>query len=132
MQVSSPRRSWRKRRPPGRPGCSRWSPAGATEENRRLLKHLRHEAPALLTFLCHEGVDATNYRAEQGIRPGVVNRKVWGGSRTNKGCSHPRTACSVLRTTAQQGGDAMAILGELIRSPVPMVARLNLPVLRLP
>ncbi len=39
---------------------------------------------------------------------------------------------SVLRTTAQQGGDAMAILGELIRSPVPMVARLNLPVLRLP
>ncbi len=97
---------------------------GHTEENRRLLKHLRNEAPALLTFLRHQGVDATNWRAEQGIRPGVVNRKVWGGSRTDNGARTHERLISVLRTTAQQGGDAMAILGELIRSPVPMVAPL--------
>jgi transposase len=95
---------------------------GHTEENRRLLKHLRKEAGALLTFLRHEGVDATNYRAEQGIRPGVVNRKVWGGSRTDNGARTHERLVSLLRTTAQQGGDAMAVLGELIRSPVPIVA----------
>lgn len=97
---------------------------GHTEENRRLLKHLRTEEPALLTFLRQEGVDATNYRAEQGIRPGVVNRKVWGGSRTDKGARTHERLVSLLRTTGQQGADAMAILGELIRSPIPIVAPL--------
>lgn len=31
---------------------------------------------------------------------------------------------SLLRTAAQQGEDALAIIGDLIRSPVPMVAPL--------
>ena len=97
---------------------------GHTEENRRLLKHLRKEAPALLTFLRHEGVDATNWRAEQGVRPGVVNRKVWGGSRTDNGARTHERLVSLLRTAAQQGEDALAILADLIRSPAPMVAPL--------
>jgi transposase len=97
---------------------------GHTEENRRLLKHLRKEAPALLTFLRRDGVDATNWRAEQGVRPGVVNRKVWGGSRTENGARTHERLVSLLRTAAQQGEDALAILGALIRSPVPMVAPL--------
>lgn len=96
---------------------------GHTEENRRLLKHLRKESAALLTFLHHE-VDATNWRAEQGVRPGVVNRKVWGGSRTDTGARTHERLVSLLRTAAQQGEDALAILGELIRSPVPTVAPL--------
>ena len=98
---------------------------GHTEENRRLLKHLRKEEPALLTFLRHEGVDATNWRAEQGVRPGVVNRKVWGGSRTDNGARTHERLVSLLRTAAQQGEDALAILGDLIRSPIPMVAPLT-------
>jgi len=103
---STPGRS-RKRWQRWIPGWRRCSPGGAhTEENRRLLKHLRKEAGALLTFLRHEGVDATNYRAEQGIRPGVVNRKVWGGSRTDNGARTHERLVSLLRTTAQQGGDA--------------------------
>jgi transposase len=99
---------------------------GHTEENRRLLKHLRNEAAALFTFLRHEGVDATNFRAEQGVRPAVVNRKVWGGNRTDAGARTQERLTSLLRTTAQQGADAMAILTELIRSPVPMVASLGI------
>lgn len=97
---------------------------GHAEENRRLLKHLRNEAPALFTFLRHEGVDATNWRAEQGVRPRVVNRKVWGGSRTDNGARAHERLVSVLRTAAQQGEDALAIPGDLIRSPVRMVAPL--------
>ncbi|MGH9120535.1 MAG: IS66 family transposase [Acidimicrobiales bacterium] len=97
---------------------------GHTEENRRLLKHLRTEKEALLTFLRHEGVDATNWRAEQGVRPGVVNRKVWGGSRTDTGARTHERLVSLLRTAAQQGEDALAILGDLIRSPLPKVAPL--------
>ena len=55
------------------------------DANRRLIKHLRHERHALLSFLTIDGVDATNWRAEQGVRPAVVNRKVWGGNRSDRG-----------------------------------------------
>lgn len=97
---------------------------GHTQENRKLLKHLANETPGLFTFLTHHGVQATNWRAEQALRPGVVNRKVWGGSRTDNGGRTHERLVTLLRTSAQQGADVMAILGELIRSPVPMLATL--------
>lgn len=75
---------------------------GHTEENRRLLKHLHREKDAPLTFLRHEGVDATNWRAEQGVRPGVVNRKVWDGSRTQAGARTQERLASLLRTAASR------------------------------
>jgi transposase len=43
--------------------------------NRRLLDHLGRERDALFTFLAVAGVQATNWRAEQAIRPAVVCRK---------------------------------------------------------
>ena len=43
------------------------------------------EFPAIFTFLWDPSVDATNWRAEQAIRPAVVTRKVCGGNRTRKG-----------------------------------------------
>lgn len=47
---------------------------------------------------------ATNWRAEQAIRPAVVNRKVWGGNRTWRGAATHGRMMSVVRTAAQQGG----------------------------
>jgi transposase len=41
--------------------------------NRRLVKHLTHERQALFTYLRREGVEATNWRAEQAIRPAVTS-----------------------------------------------------------
>jgi hypothetical protein len=46
--------------------------------NRRFLKHLRREQPYLFTFLHDLHVEATNWWAEQAIRPAVVTRKVCG------------------------------------------------------
>jgi len=43
--------------------------------NRKLLKHLANERDHLLTFLTTPGVQATNWRAEQAIRPAVVNAR---------------------------------------------------------
>jgi transposase len=51
------------------------------DENRKLVAHLYAERDALFTFLTRPGIDATNWRAEQAIRPAVVNRKVWGDNR---------------------------------------------------
>ena len=89
------------------------------DECRKLVKHLVTETPALFTFLARPDLDATNWRAEQAIRPAVVNRKVWGGNRTWRGAGTQSRMMSVLRTTAQQGVDAIDYLVGLARAPAP-------------
>lgn len=91
------------------------------DANRKLIKHLRHERAALFSFLTLDGVDATNWRGEQAIRPAVVNRKVWGGNRTDSGAETQGRIMTFLRTTHQQGADAIALLVELARAPNPGV-----------
>jgi len=41
----------------------------AHDANRRLPEHLANQADALFSFLTIEGVDATNFRGEQAVRP---------------------------------------------------------------
>ena len=97
------------------------------DANRRLIKHLRHERHALFTFLATDGVDATNWRGEQGIRPAVVNRKVWGGNRSDAGAETQGRLMTFLRTAHQQGADAITLLVDLTRAPNPgVVAGLTL------
>ena len=95
--------------------------------NRRFLQHLRTERPALLTFLSRPDVEATNWQAEQAIRPAVVTRKVCGGNRTPPGAATQHTVASVLRTCAQQQRDPLELLIALQRSPRPTIADLRLP-----
>ena len=59
------------------------------EPNRRLLAHLQTEREHMFTFLTEPGVQATNWRAEQALRPAIVNRKSWGGNRTQQRRAHP-------------------------------------------
>jgi transposase len=92
------------------------------EANRRLIKHLRHERHALFTFLTTDGVDATNWRGEQAVRPAVVNRKVWGGNRTDRGAATQGQVMTLLRTARLQGVDAIDLLVDLARAPNPGVA----------
>jgi transposase len=96
------------------------------DENRRLVNHLRNEKDALFTFLTDPEVDATNWRAETGIRPAVVNRKVWGGNRTDNGAVTQGRVMSVFRTATQQGLDAVQLLVDFARDPTPGVVQLRL------
>ena len=56
---------------------------------RRFAAHLSVELPALFSFLFDPAVDATNWRAEQALRPAVVNRKVVGWQSHRPGRRHP-------------------------------------------
>ncbi|MDQ2761436.1 MAG: transposase [Actinomycetota bacterium] len=98
------------------------------DPNRRLLGHLANESENLLTFLDTPGVQATNWRAEQAIRPAVVNRKNWGGSRTPHGAEVQQVLMSVIRTARQQHADPIALLTDLQRHRTATVTG----VLRLP
>ena len=76
----------------------------------------------MFTFLTAHpdiGVDATNWRAETGIRPAVVNRKTFGGNRTWNGAHTQGVIASVLRTATQHGHDAVTYLAERARAPDP-------------
>jgi transposase len=103
--------------------------AGATRypPNRRLLNHLAAEREHLFTFLRVPGVQATNWRAEQAIRPAVVTRKSWGGNRTWTGADTWQVLASVLRTATQQTRDPVELLTCLLRAPTPIVANLAIP-----
>jgi transposase len=66
--------------------------------NERLAAFLYRHAGQLFTFLRHRDLDATNWRGEHAMRYAVVNRKVWGGNRTDKGAGNQAILMSVLRT----------------------------------
>jgi transposase len=83
--------------------------------NARFAAHLWEQMESLFTFLQFTGVDATNYQAEQAMRPAVVNRKVWGGNRTETGAKAQSILMSVLRTTTQRGIDAMTFISGTLR-----------------
>ena len=92
------------------------------DPNRKLLKHLANEREHLLTFLSIPGVQATNWRAEQAIRPAVVNRKNWGGNRTPHGAAIQQVLMSVIRTARQQNTCPVSLLTDVQRHPAPAVS----------
>jgi transposase len=94
-------------------------PAVRHRENHKLLAHLRRERDALFTFLEDPGIPATNWWAEQAIRPAVVNRKTWGGNRTWPGARTQETMMTVFRTLRQRGQDPLRALVDLLRLPIP-------------
>ena len=94
-------------------------PVYRSAENRRLAKHLNHEFDYLFTYLKCPGLEATNWRGEQAIRPAVVARKVWGGSRTEKGAQVQEILTSIFRTGRQRGVDLMPLMADLMRAPKP-------------
>jgi transposase len=102
-------------------------PAKTNADNERLEAHLENHLDSLFTFLEVPGLDATNWRAEQAIRPAVVNRKVWGGNRTIRGAVVQGILTSVLRTLAQRRHDSLAWLAAALRStkslPLPAAGR---------
>lgn len=87
------------------------------DANRRLLKHLGNQADALFTFLTVEGIDGTNFRGEQAVRPCVVNRKTWGGNRTWTGARTQGVITSIIATAAKNGVDIVDYLAARARSP---------------
>jgi transposase len=88
--------------------------------NERFAKFLEKHLDDLFTFLRHPGADATNWRGEQAIRPAVVNRKVWGGNRSQAGARAQSVIMSVMRTCAQRLADPFLFLRRQLTSPTPL------------
>ena len=83
---------------------------------------LSTEWTALFSFLRNPAIDATNWRAEQAMRPAVVTRKVCGGNRFWRGADAQHILTSLIRTATQRQLDPHAVIADLLRTPVPTVA----------
>jgi len=89
------------------------------EENERLSKHLRKHIWEWFRFLLEPGTDATNYRAEQAVRLGVINRKVWGGNRDESGRMSQQVLTSVIATCLRRGVCPIDFLSRCLRTWSP-------------
>jgi transposase len=85
---------------------------------RRFLNHLIRHRDQLLTFLYEEDLEASNWPAEQALRPAVVNRKVFGGNRTWTGAHALEVLASLFATCRQNAIDVLDLLSRLIRRPL--------------
>ena len=86
-------------------------------------QHLVTEFAAIFSFLFDPTLDATNWRAEQALRPAVVTRKMCGGgNRTTRGAETQQVLASLLRTADQRGLDATDLLVVLLTAPTPLAS----------
>jgi transposase len=88
----------------------------------RFTRHLAREFEAIWSFLFVPGLDATNWRAEQALRPAVVTRKVCGGNRSWRGAESQQILASVIGTARQRGRHPHRVLTSIVRARRPRVA----------
>lgn len=91
------------------------------DESLRFALHLLRYREGLFLFLDHPEIDATNYRAEQAIRPAVINRKTSGGNRTPRGARAQAVLMSIQRTARQRSVSAIHTFEQMLRDPSPRV-----------
>ena len=91
------------------------------DDAERFARHLATEFAAVFLFLWDLSVDATNWRAEQAIRPAVVIRKVCGGNRTRHGADSQQVLASVVRTARQRDLDLPPLIATMLRATGPVV-----------
>jgi hypothetical protein len=82
-----------------------------TNENvRKLIGKISNGFEYWFTFVLHPGVEPTNNKAERAIREHVVQRKIIGTLRNEKGTSIHERLMTVLATWSQQGLDSLQML----------------------
>ena len=85
------------------------------EANARFAKHLANHSASWFLFLVDPNMPATNHRAEQALKMPIVNRKVWGGNRTDAGADAQVITCSVLQTCKNKAINAFNFVSHALR-----------------
>ncbi len=91
-------------------------PPRAAPEYDRLAWHLWDHSEQWFAFVTDPSIEATNWKAEQAVRPAVVNRKVWGGNRTAAGAHAQQVLMSVLETCRRQARSALDYVSQTLRA----------------
>jgi transposase len=89
---------------------------GRVGANQTLSNPIANHFEEWFLFLTDSSVPASNYEAEQAIRPVVVNRKVWGGNRTDTGAKAQGILSSIWQTCKKQAKAAVDFVSETLRA----------------
>lgn len=100
--------------------------------NRLFAKHLRNHEHQLFPFLAFPGLEPTSCRADQAIRPAVVNRKVFGGNRDPSGARAQEILSSIVATARQRRIPIFDYLSRILRAPPDDRGKLSCRLLRVP
>lgn len=84
----------------------------ANELNETFAKHLYGHGEQWFQFMLDPTIPATNHRAEQALKTPIVNRKVFGGNRTDDGARAQEATSSVLETCKKKAIDAFAFISN--------------------
>lgn len=95
--------------------CQKYLPS-TDEEVRTRTKRLLDNWDHLFTFLTHDGVEPTNNRAEQAVRPAVQWRKLCFGNQSDAGERFTERILTVTRTCQLHGKNSFHFLAELMQS----------------
>ena len=79
-------------------------------------KHLWNHFNAWFTFVFDPRVEPTNWKGEQAIRPAAVNRKVWGGNRTEPGAKALAINMSVFETCRRRALSVLDHVSQTLRA----------------
>lgn len=82
----------------------------------RLARRLQREMASLWVFLCENGVEATNNRAERALRFGVLWRKRSSGTASVKGNRWVERILSLRQTCRQLGQSSFGVLTDALSS----------------
>jgi len=88
----------------------------ADDDAARMARHLTKHRAALLPFLYHDGIEPTNNPAEQGLRPGVITRKVGGCNHTDEGANAHAVLASLGATCRKRGIPVLDFLVQILRA----------------
>ncbi|MFO0806625.1 MAG: transposase [Gemmataceae bacterium] len=78
--------------------------------------HLMNHFEQWFAFVVEPKIEPTNWKAEQAIRPAVVNRKVWGGNRTAAGAKAQSVLMSVIETARRHTRSVIDHFAETLRN----------------
>ena len=78
--------------------------------------HLMNHFEQWFAFVFEPRIEPTNWSAEQAIRPAVVNRKVWGGNRTEAGGKAQSVQMSVIETCRRGARSVMDHIAGTLRT----------------
>ena len=82
----------------------------------RLARRLQREMASLWVFLCENGVEPTNNRAERALRFAVMWRKCSSGTDSDKGNRWVERTLSLRQTCRQLGQSTFGVLVDAITS----------------
>ena len=102
----------------------RAAPRQATAFDVLFISYALENRPEVLKRL---QVLARGRQAEQALRPAVVNRKVWGGNRTQAGAKAQAIVMSVLQTCHQQAKSALSFISNAFRGRIGNLADAAIP-----